>query len=105
MYALCIIPNESREVDGVQHGPDYQYTLCALRLSQWYQRSLPMVLFVMPLVPMVKAVGRTLNARTVLYTVRVGQSRVSDMGQTKFEHCIVISESWRVSVFDTEGSD
>ena len=80
----CIVPNESREVDGVQHGPDYQYTLCALRLSQWYQRSLPMVLFIMPLVPMVplvKAVGRTLNARTVLCTVRVGQSRISDRGQ------------------------
>ena len=25
----CIVPNESREVDGVQHGPDYQHTLCA----------------------------------------------------------------------------
>ena len=54
------------------------------RLSQWYQRSLPMVIFVMPLVPMVPLVkivgiiGRTLKTCTILYTVRVGQSRVSD---------------------------
>ena len=50
-------------------------------------------------------IGRTLNARSVLYTVRVRQSRVSDRGQTKCEHCIVISESWRVEVFYTEVSD
>ena len=65
----------------------------------------------MPLVPMVSLVktvgiiGRTLDARTVLYTVRVGQSRVSDRGQTKCKQCIVISESWGVKAFDTEWSD
>ena len=59
------------------------------------------------MVPWVKTVGitgRILNARSVLYTVRVGQSRVSDRGQTKCKHCIVISESLGVEVFDTEGS-
>ena len=81
------------------------------RLSQWYQRSLPMVIFVMPLLPMeplvktVCIIGRTLNARSVLYTVRIGQTRVSDRGKTKCKHCIVISESWGVEVFATEGSD
>ena len=30
--AHCIEPNESREVDGVQHGPDYQHTLCAFKV-------------------------------------------------------------------------
>ena len=28
----CIVPNENREVDGVQHGPDYQYILCAFKV-------------------------------------------------------------------------
>ena len=62
------------------------------RLSQWYQRSLPMVIFVMSLVPMVPLVktvgiiGRTLNARTALYTVRVGQSRVSDRSQALYRN-------------------
>ena len=35
-----------------------------------------------PLVKTVGIIGRTLNARTILYTVRVGQLRVSDRGQT-----------------------
>ena len=81
------------------------------RLSHWYQRSLPIVIFVKPLVPMVPLVktvgiiGRTLNARSVLYTVRVGHARVSDRGQTKCKHCIVIRWSWGVDVFDPDGSD
>ena len=37
--------------------------------------------------------------------MRVGQSRVSDRGQTKCKHCIVISERLGIEVFDTEGSD
>ena len=70
-----------------------------------------MVLFVMPLVPIVPLVkpvgliGRTLNAHTVLFTVIVGQLRVSDRGQTKCRHCIVISEKLGSRSFDTEGSD
>ena len=35
--------------------------------------------------------------------MRVGQSRVSDRGQTKCKHCIVISESWGVEVLTLRG--
>ena len=60
------------------------------------------------MVPQAKTVGitgRILNARSVLYTVREGQSRVSDRGQTKCKHCIVICESLGDEGFDIEGSD
>ena len=44
----CIVPNESREVDRVQQGPDYQLTLCALK--------------VIPVVPTVFTNGNIYNA-------------------------------------------
>ena len=45
-----------------------------------------------PLVKTIGAIGRTLNARTVLYPVIQGESMVSETGQTKIKVkvCIVL---------------
>ena len=84
----CIVPNESREVDGVQHGPGYQHTLGVFKVipvvpTVLTNGNICNVIFIVPIVPLVKTVGiiiRRLKARSVLYTVRVGQSRVFDRG-------------------------